>query len=118
MNSTRKHSKMVDAVFASLPRSHIVIENGTIHVPSIFMLDGGPDELFSFLGGCMDKNCTAVFDNEEITVLPDRDVRQDVILSLYSLVAFEPKIFNYYNRYLLNIDRMKWSDQADKEESK
>lgn len=93
-----------------VPHDEIIIENGTISIPSIFMFNGGADELFPFLHKCREKKCTVRFLNEDITVKPDGDSYQNVILSIYVTIAAEPKMAHQYIRYLLNLDKMSWDE--------
>lgn len=102
-------------VFNTMPHSEIVVSNGTVKIPSIFMFKGGADELFPFLYACKGKNCTVYFDNEDITVSPDSDARQNVMLSIYAMVAMMPNIPCQYARYMLNFDKMKWPEPILKE---
>lgn len=97
-------------------KSDIVVRDGTVHIPSIFMFKGGPEDLFPFLYECQIESCTVVFDNENITVYPKSDSYQNVTLSLYSWLGSNPKIFNEYSRYMLNIDKMKWPEPVSKED--
>lgn len=92
-----------------VPHFNIIVENGTIHIPSIFMFEGGCIELFSFLHACRETNCTVIFDNENLTVVPDEvEWAQNLMLSMYAHIAESPTIAEDYMRYLLNLDKMDW----------
>lgn len=92
-----------------LPHVDIIVENGEVHIPSIFMFKEGCDELFSFLFACRETNCTVVFDNENLKVVPGEEgLAQNIMLSMYAYIAVSPTIVENYMRYLLNIDKMNW----------
>lgn len=92
-----------------LPHFDLVVENGKITIPSVFMFSGGAEELFSFLFACEKLNCTVVFENEKITVTPDRDDTYTKLrLSLYADVAKGSKVVNDYLKYLSHIENMTW----------
>lgn len=87
--------------FKEVPRGELIRENETIKLFSVFDFNGGAEELFSFLFGCKQLNCTVVFENEGITVRPDGDDdMQNLLLSFYAAVAKEPKIAKDYINYL------------------
>lgn len=98
--------------FSEVPHYELIQDNGKIHIPSVFMFKGGHEELFPFLFVCRIKNCTVVFDNEDITVAPKEDVFQNFLLSIYAHVAESPKIANDYMRYLSNLDEMNWGKES------
>lgn len=91
-----------------MPHSEIVVPNGMVEIPSIFMFRGGAEELFPFLYACKEQNCTVYFKNEDITVLPDSDAYKNVMLSIYATIAMVPDIPCQYARYMMNLDKMKW----------
>lgn len=98
-----------------VPHNDVIVENETVTVPSIFMFTGGPEELFPFLIGCREKNCTVWFENEDITVAPKEDSYQNVLLSLYATLAATPSIPTQYMRYVFNLDKMVWPKSVSKE---
>ena len=55
-----------------LPHGDIIIPNGEITIPSIFMFNGA-DDLYPFLYGCEKSNCKVHFENEGVDVLPNED---------------------------------------------
>lgn len=86
-----------------VPHKELIRENETITLFSIFDFKGGAEELFPFLLGCKNANCDVVFENEGITVYADReknDIAQDLMLSLYALIAKEPKVVTDYMNYM------------------
>lgn len=100
----------MSSVFDSVPHRNVIVENGEIKIPSIFMFNGGSIELFSFLGTCKEKNCTVHFENEDITVLPKDNAYQMIVLSVYATIAAEPKIAEQYINYVHNLSKMKWEE--------
>ena len=103
----------MNKAFDSIPHRNVIVENGKIEIPSIFMFKGGGDELFPFLYVCKKKNCTVRFENEDITVLPEEDAYQNVVLSFYATVAANPVLPEQYMRYLNNLGKMKWADNKN-----
>jgi hypothetical protein len=92
---------MSKTAFKDIPRGGLIKENETITLFSIFDFKGGVGELFPFLYMCRELNCTVVFENEGIKVIPDdRDIMQNTQLSIYATIAMEPKIVNDYIKYL------------------
>lgn len=84
-----------------VPHKELIRENETVTLFSVFDFAGGAEELFPFLYGCKQLNCTVVFENEGITVHPDGDDdMQNLLLSFYAAVAKEPKIAKDYINYL------------------
>ncbi len=96
--------------YDDVPHANIIRDNETIHIDSIFMFTGGAVELFSFLCVCKHRNCTVVFDNEDITVPPKHDTLSSAILTLYISLRENPKPAEDYLRYLTNYDKMKWEE--------
>ena len=96
------------STIAEFPHSDLAVKDQTITLRSVFDFVGGSDELFPFLYGCEKMNCTVIFDNEDITVLPNSKSNgdfQNIILSIYAWIARAPKIANDYMRYLNNISK-------------
>lgn len=89
--------------FSNLQYHNLIKEDQTIELRSIFDFKGGSEELFPFLYGCEKKNCTVIFKNESIVVKPkdENKALQSIQLSLYALIAKEPKIVEEYVRYLM-----------------
>lgn len=90
-----------------------LVPGGTAHIPSIFMFKG-PAELFSFLWDARDNECIVVFDNEGITVTPNKNLGQTALVSLYAMVAADPKIVHDYMKYLYNLHKMEWPSKGSK----
>lgn len=47
-----------------------VVENGTMHIDSVFRFEKNPEDLPAFLWIAKEKNCTIVFENEGYTFKP------------------------------------------------
>lgn len=91
-----------------LPHGNIIIPNGEITVPSIFMFEG-TDDLYPFLYGCTKSNCKVHFENEDIDVLPNEDSTYKALrLLCYTTVMACRKVGDDYIKYLANLDKMKW----------
>ena len=87
--------------YKDVPHGELIKENETVTLFSVFDFAGGAEELFPFLYGCKQLNCTVVFENEGVTVRPDGDDGlQNLLLSFYAMIAKEPKIANDYINYL------------------
>ncbi len=87
--------------YKDVPHGELIKENETVTLFSVFDFAGGAEELFPFLYGCKQLNCTVVFENEGVTVRPDGDDgAQNLLLSFYAAVAKEPKIVKDYINYL------------------
>lgn len=99
---------MSRSIFDNVPHADLVVKDGIIEIPSIFMFTGGPDELFPFLGACREKNCTVIFKNENITAEPEDRGVQLVKYGVYSTLAACPGFMSQYLRYRLNLDTMNW----------
>ena len=91
-----------------LPHGDIIVPNGEINIPSIFMFTEY-EELYSFLHGCSKSNCKVHFENEDIDVIPnEQSTAQSVKMFCYTSIMANRKIGNDYVRYLGNLDKMKW----------
>lgn len=86
---------MSKVAFKDIPRRGLIKENETITLFSIFDFKGGAGELFPFLYMCRELNCTVVFENEGIKVVPDdRDIMQNTQLVIYATIAMEKPLSN------------------------
>ena len=91
-----------------LPHGDIIVPNGEITIPSIFMFNGA-DDLYPFLYGCAKSNCKVHFENEHIDVLPNEDSAMKSLRLLgYVSVMSCREIGNDYIRYLANLEKMQW----------
>ena len=93
--------------FKNVPHFDLIIKNGEIKIPSIFMFDNCED-LYSFLYACRKYNCIVCFENEDIKVEPDQDISNDIRVFAYTTVMSCREIGDAYIRYLGNIAKMKW----------
>jgi hypothetical protein len=86
-----------------VPYEELIVDNDILRLRSIFDFAGGTEELFPFLYACEKRNCTVVFENEDITVAPDsKGIAQDVLLTFYASISKNQKIVNDYIRYIVN----------------
>ena len=92
--------------YKDVPHFENIVEKGTLNIPSVFVFKGGCMELFPFLAACREFNCTVFFENENITVLPENDNFDNMVLSIYAAIAQNPKIAEDYIRYLSHYDDM------------
>lgn len=99
--------------FKDVPHFSLIKENGTITIPSVFMFKKGCKELFPFLAACSGYNCTVYFKNEDITINPDSEGTDKLLLTIYMSLIESPKIANDYLRYLSNIDFMNWETMTE-----
>lgn len=91
-----------------LPHGDLIVPNGKITIPSIFMFEGS-DDLYPFLYGCNKSNCDVHFENEDIDVLPGVDSTiESLKLLCYTTLMNCRKVGDDYIRYLANLDKMKW----------
>lgn len=93
--------------YDNVPHRDLIVHNGRVSIPSIFMFKGGCDELFPFLYACEKENCVVVFENENITV-NSQGAFENLILSIYASIAQNHKVGDDYIRYLGNIYDMSW----------
>ena len=96
----------IDKKLYDLPYADFVRDNETITLRSVFDFTGGCDELFPFLYGCEQRNCTVVFENEGLTVAPKENDKTNinVLLSMYAAFGMkDSKIAKDYIRYLCKI---------------
>lgn len=86
----------------------LIVKDGTITIPSIFMFEDNRN-LTDFLDKSREVNCTVIFENENIKVLPNVDDGVvGSILAMYKPMIDNRKVGNAYCRYLGNIDKMSW----------
>lgn len=96
--------------FSDVPHFELIVPDGKITIPSLFMFKGGCEELFPFLLACREMRCVVEFENEQIIVDYNGENKtvQDFVLSIYAHIAEHPKIAEDYIRYLSNLDKMNW----------
>ena len=95
--------------------TNLIIKNGKVTIPSIFMFEHF-DDVTIFLNNANKMNCTVIFENENIEILPGEAVT-DIRYKLYAFSAIiaNKEIANAYLRYLGNIEKMSW-DKVHKEQ--
>lgn len=99
-----------------LPHGEIIVPNGEITIPSIFMFNGA-DDLYPFLYGCEKSNCKVYFKNENMEISPNEDsLTRSLKLLGYVTVMSCREIGNDYIRYLANLDKMNWHEPILKSE--
>ena len=88
----------------------LIKKNGTVRIPSIFMLENF-EKISIFLGRAEEAECTVIFENEDIKVVPHEtptEVRAK--LHIYSNLIGNREIANAYFRYLGNLAEMTWDN--------
>jgi hypothetical protein len=86
----------------------LIVKDGEVRIPSIFMFDNSR-ELEQFLESAKKMDCSVVFENENIEVLPNKDDGiVCAIIAIYKPIIDNHEIGNAYLRYLGNIDKMSW----------
>ena len=86
----------------------LIVKNGTVKIPSIFLFEHS-DDVEQFLSYAKKAKCTVIFDNEDLTISPDKvssDIRAK--LDAYYLIVDCREIGNSYARCLLNVSEMTW----------
>lgn len=86
----------------------LIVKDGTVTIPSIFMFEDWID-IDTFLAHARKMNCTVIFENEKIEVVPN-DNESSVKIGIYRTIIAHKEIVNAYLRYLGNIDKMNWED--------
>ena len=84
----------------------IIVKDGTVKIPSIFMFEDWTD-IDPFLRHARKMNCTVIFENENIEVVPNDNI-SGVKIGVYRTMIAERDFVNAYLRYLGNIDKMGW----------
>lgn len=95
--------------YKNVPHGELIVENGSITIPSIFMFTA-ITEMQDFLRSCKMLNCTVYFENENITVTPVDDGIMAARLVSYGSVINFPKSVEDYINYLFHKDRMTWDN--------
>ena len=97
--------------YRNVPHGELIVENGTIVIPSIFMFET-ITQVQSFLHSCKMLNCTVIFQNEDMTVAPaNHDAFTSYYLVGYGGIMAHPKFAEDYINYLFHKDKMVWSDK-------
>ena len=87
----------------------IIVKDGTVRIPSIFMFEDWVD-IDPFIRHAGKMNCTVVFENEHITVEPNdyESVRRTI--GLFATIISYREIGNAYVRYLGSPNEMSWEN--------
>ena len=94
--------------YETVPHKEVIVKDGHITIPSIFMFDRDVLGMKLFIDCCRDMNCTVTFENEKLTVAPqyDSDVNRQVMV--YASIIASPKFAFDYIRYLQDANEMSW----------
>ena len=94
--------------FRNIPHGELIVENGSITIPSIFMFST-ITEMQNFLHSCKALNCTVNFKNEGLLINPgDHDGILSARLAGYGAIIVNPKLAHDYIRYLFDTNGMTW----------
>lgn len=108
---------MIEEKYQNIKYADKIIENGIIHVGSIFQFKNGIEELYPFLHVCDVYNCTVCFDNEELIINPKSKgiASDDILLLIYASMAQFTNFGDNYIKYLdkirsgkLSADKVDW----------
>lgn len=101
--------KTEEEKYKDVPHYELIVKDGEITIPSIFMFSECHTEYYLFIHACSELNCTVHLENEGLTIKPgDDDMVRRVKELSYFQMAQCPKMVEHYLRYLLNQDKMKW----------
>ena len=84
----------------------LIVKDGTVRIPSIFMFEDWID-IDPFLSHARKMNCTIIFENENIEVVPN-DYESGTKIGMYRTMVAEREFGNAYVRYLGSPDKMSW----------
>ena len=91
--------------YKNVPHGELIVENGSITIPSIFMFNS-IIEMKNFLHCCKMLNCIVRFENEDMIITPTDDGVMDAKLASYGCVINFPKAAEDYIKYLFHKDDM------------
>ena len=91
--------------YKNIPHGELIVENGSITIPSIFMFDS-IIEMKNFLHSCKMLNCIVRFENEDMIITPTDDGVMDAKLASYGCIINFPKAAEDYIKYLFHKDDM------------
>ena len=95
--------------YSTAPHIDLIVENGSITIPSIFMFGKDTGGLFLFISACREMNCTLHFKNEELHFNPkEYDSVTNAKLTTYMGMMSTPEFAENYIRYLFHKDDMTW----------
>ena len=95
--------------YETTPHIDLIVKNGSVTIPSIFMFGKDTGGLFLFITACRELNCTLHFENESLTFDPkEYDSAMNVKLTSYMGIMARPEFAENYMRYLFHKDEMKF----------
>lgn len=95
--------------YSTVPHIDLIVKDGNITIPSIFMFGKDTGGLFLFISCCREMNCTLHFENEDLHFNPtEHDSDTNVRLSCYMGIMARPKLAMDYIRYLSEMNDMTW----------
>ena len=96
--------------YKNIPHGELIVENGSITIPSIFMFET-ITQVQSFLHSCKMLNCTVRFENEGMIATPD-NYESTISYQLigYGGIMAQPKFAEDYMKYLFHKDDMNWDN--------
>ena len=101
--------------YENTPHFDLIVKNGSITIPSIFMFGKDTGGLFLFVSACRELNCTLRFENEDLTFDPKEfDSVANMKLTTYMGIMARPQFVENYIKYLFHKDEMSW-DKVKKE---
>ena len=102
--------------YKNIPHGELIVENGSITIPSIFMFET-ISQVQSFLHSCKMLNCSVIFENEGLTASPDNyESTMVYYLAGYGGIMARPKFAEDYIKYLFRKDDMKWDKVRNDEQ--
>ena len=97
--------------YSTVPHINLIVKNGSITIPSIFMFGKDTGGLFLFVSCCREMNCVLHFENEGLTFKPtEYDSNMNVKLTSYMGIMGNPEFAENYMRYLFHKDDMTWDN--------
>lgn len=95
--------------YSTVPHIDLIVKNGNLTIPSIFMFGNDTAGLFLFIDCCREMNCTLHFKNEGLHFNPtEHDSNMNMKLSCYMGIMARPEFAENYIRYLFHKDEMTW----------
>ena len=87
----------------------IIVKDGTITIPSIFMFEDWV-MIDPFISHARKMNCTVIFENENLTVLPNdyESVRRHI--EFFRTMMSYRELGDAYVRYLGSPKKMRWEN--------